>query len=202
MCIKNDPKKYENIEYQDAYTLWFKLNEELFPSLGKTRYICFLYIPPSNSRWFQSGKSYNFEKLMDDVAKFEGLGAEVIIMGDMNGRIAQENDFLNPNNENDIDDYLPIPDDFEMDNSIVNRSTLDKTEISGHGRDLLSFCKATRVRIPNGRVGDDHGIGNFTCHTPAGSSLVDYCLIRDKNFHLINNFSVIHFQIILTYNYV
>ena len=60
---------------------------------------------------------------MDDIAKFEGLRAEVIIMGDMNGRIAQENDFLNPNDENDIDEYLPIPDDFEMDNSIVNRST-------------------------------------------------------------------------------
>ena len=75
-----------------------------------------------------------------------------------------------------------------MDNSIVNRSTLDKTEISGHGRDLLSFCKATGFRIVNGRVGDDYGIGNFTCRT--GSSLVDYCLMREKNFHLINNFSV------------
>ena len=108
--------------------------------------------------------------------------------GDMNGRIAQENDFPNPNDENDMDDYLPIPDDFEMDSSIVNRSTLDKTEISGHGRDLLSFCKATGFRMVNGRVGDDHSIGNFTCHTPAGSSLVDYCSMREKNFHLINNF--------------
>ena len=90
---------------------------------------------------------------MDDVAKFEGLGAEVIIMGDMNGQIAQENDFLNPNDENDIDEYLPIPDDFEMDNPIVDRSTLDITEISGHGRDLLSFCKPAGFRIVNGRVG-------------------------------------------------
>ena len=39
-------------------------------------------------------------------------------------------------------------------------------------------------------MGDDYGIGNFTCHTPAGSSLVDYCLMREKNFHLIHNFSV------------
>ena len=45
-------------------------------------------------------------------------------------------------------------------------------------------------RIVNGRVGDDQGIGNLTCHTPAGSCLVDYCLMREKNFHLINNFSV------------
>ena len=78
----------------------------------------------SKSRWFEWGKSYNFGKLMDDVAKFEGLGAEVI-MGGMNRRIAQENDFLNPND--DIDGYLSIPDDFEMDNSIGNRSTSDKT---------------------------------------------------------------------------
>ena len=39
-------------------------------------------------------------------------------------------------------------------------------------------------------MGSDHGLGNFTCHTPAGSSLVDYCLMREKIFHLINNFSV------------
>ena len=68
--------------------MWCKLNEELFPTLGKALYICFLYIPPNTSRWFKLGKCYNFKKFMADVAKYEGKGAEVIIFGDMNARTA------------------------------------------------------------------------------------------------------------------
>ena len=62
------------IEYQGAYKVWYKLNEELFHTLGKALYICFSYIPPNTSRWFKSGKFYNFEKLMTDVAKCEEKG--------------------------------------------------------------------------------------------------------------------------------
>ena len=42
----------------------------------------------------------------------------------------------------------------------------------------------------SGRLGDDRKVGNFTCHTRAGGSLVDYCLARQRNFDLIKNFSV------------
>ena len=60
--------------------------------------------------------------------------------------------------------------------------------VSGHCKDLISFCRSTGFRIVNGRLGDDQDIENFTCYTPAGSSLVDYCLIRERNFELITNF--------------
>ena len=42
----------------------------------------------------------------------------------------------------------------------------------------------------NGRLGDDRKLGNFTCHTRARSSLVDYFLVRQRTFVLIKNFSV------------
>ena len=128
---------------------------------------------------------------MAGVAKYEDKGAEVIIFGDMNVRTAQENDFLESTDDNDIDDYLPIPDDFELDYTTINKNTLDKTEISGHGKDFLkNFSKSTGFRIINRRFGEDQDLGNFTCHTPAGSSLVDYCLLREKSFHIIENFKV------------
>ena len=76
---------------------------------------------------------------MADVATFEDKEAEIIIFGDMNARTVQENDFLKSTDDNDIDDYLPIPDDFELDYTTIKRNTLDKTEISGHGKDLLNF---------------------------------------------------------------
>ena len=52
---------------------------------------------------------------MAGVPKYEDKGVEVIIFGDMNVRTAQENDFSESTDDNDIDDYLPIPDDFELD---------------------------------------------------------------------------------------
>ena len=51
---------------------------------------------------------------MSDAAKYESMGGEVIILGDMNGRISNENDFIENNEENSNDDYLPIPEDFDM----------------------------------------------------------------------------------------
>ena len=54
---------------------------------------------------------------MLDIAKYESMGGEVIIIGDINARIAEEVDFVENTDENAQDDYLPIPDEFEHDNS-------------------------------------------------------------------------------------
>ena len=133
--------------------------------------------------WFKSGNSYNFEKLIEDVAKYESMGGEVIIMGDTNARIGEENDFVENNYLNAPDDYLPTPYNFEVDINVKKRKTLDNKELSGHHKQLLDFCKATGFKILNGRIGDDGKIGNFTCHTAAGSSIVDYFLTREHNLN-------------------
>ena len=98
--ITNETREHGNIVYQDSYHAWYKLEKSLFPSLGKAFYICFLYIPPNSSTWFRSGNSYNYDKLMLDFAKYESMGGEVIIVGDMNARIAEEVDFVENTDEN------------------------------------------------------------------------------------------------------
>ena len=125
---------------------------------------------------------------MQDVAKYENLGSEIFIMGDLNARIGEENDFIEDNDLNAQDDYVPIPDHFEVNTNIRERKTLDNIEVSGHHKQLLNFCKVTGLKILNGRVGIDREIGNFTCHIPAGSSTVDYCLTTERNFDLVENF--------------
>ena len=86
--------------------------------------------------------------------KYEGRG-EVIIMGDFDSRIANENDCIKSKDENSNDDYFPIPDDIELDTCNIDRNTLDKGGISGHGRELIHFCKLTGYKIVNGRLGSD-----------------------------------------------
>ena len=139
---------------------------------------------------------------MAGVAKYEDKGAEVIIFGNMYVRTAQENDFLESTDDNDINDYLPIPHDFELDYTTIKKNTLDKTEISGHGKDLLNFSESTGFRIINGRLGEDQDLGNFTCHTPAGSNLIDSCLFREKNFHIIENFKVGEIKTLSDHSYL
>ena len=46
------------------------------------------------------------------------------------------------------------------------------------------------LKISNGHIGDDWKIGYFTCHTAAESSIVDYCLTRQHNFELVENFYI------------
>ena len=120
--------------------------------------------------------------------KYESVGGEIFIMGDLNARIGEENDFIENNDLYAQDDYLPIPDDFEVNTNIRKRKTFDNKDVSGHHKQLLDFYKATGLKILNGRVGDDREIGNFTCHTPAGSNTADYCLTRERDFDLVENF--------------
>ena len=80
LFIKNDTSTIRSIECKDNYHVWYKLDKKIFLTINKSIYVCFLYIPLSSSRWFQSGSSFNFEKLMQDVAKYESMGGEIFIL--------------------------------------------------------------------------------------------------------------------------
>ena len=134
---------------QDAYRAWLKLDHELFADIDTDIYICCMYIPPASSRLIAAGKAFSFEKLSAEVAHFDNTGGEIILMGDMNGRVGNALDFVA--DDVDIDDNLPLPDDYEPDCEIKARNSNDKDVISGHGKDLLRFCKSTKFRIMNGR---------------------------------------------------
>ena len=66
-------------------------------------------------------------------------GGEVIIMGDTNAPIGEENDFVENNYLNALDDYLPTPYDYEVDINVKKRKTSDNKELSGHHKQLLDF---------------------------------------------------------------
>ena len=55
---------------------------------------------------------------------------------------------------------------------------------------MLYFCKETGLRIVNGRVGNDKGIGKCTYVGSAGKSVVDYVIASQCLFPVINTFEV------------
>ena len=109
-------------------------------------------------------------------------------MGDMNGRVGNALHFVA--DDDDIDDNLPLPRDYEPASEIKAKNSNDKDAISGHGKDLLSFCKSTEFRTMNGRRENGGGKGKLTCINAKSSNTVDYCLIREKTLKLVNEFSI------------
>ena len=83
-------------------------------------------------------------------------------------------------------DYIEIEGELY---DMIHRSNCDKL-VNTNGRLLLDMCKTTKMSIVNGRVGDDKGIGAFTCHTHNGRSPIDYFLINSSALSLIDNVTV------------
>ena len=58
------------------------------------------------------------------------------------------------------------------------------------GQILIDTCIATGLRIVNGRIGSDEGIGMNTCITCRGGSVVDYVLVQSDLLTHICKFEV------------
>ena len=83
---------------------------------------------------------------------------------------------------------LPLPPYYLVDIELP-RSSRD-TNVNEYGKMLHDLCQAARLRLVNGRTGCDKGTGNFTCHTPRGSSTVDYVITSIPVRKYLNDFRV------------
>ena len=70
---------------------------------------------------------------------------------------------------------------------------MDSVRPDTYGMNLLQMCKASSMRILNGRALGD-STGKYTCHQPGGSSVVDYGIVEDELFHKINYLRVHEYQ--------
>ena len=140
------------------------------------------YIPPVNStswRWLDPDI---WDTLEEEVGRFSRLG-EVILVGDFNARTGISPDTATF--DEDGDSYLPIPPECFCQMPPLERVSQD-TENNEHGMQLLNLCKASGLRIVNGRLFQDKGTGKFTCHTARGNSVVDYVIASQA---IMNDFA-------------
>ena len=83
----------------------------------------------------------------------------VLLFGDTNARTGDANDYI----ENDeIDDFLPIDDNYQPDSILDKRIKDDKSALNTSGTSsFIEFCKSTGFRILNGRI-DKTNSSSFT----------------------------------------
>ena len=72
---------------------------------------------------------------------------------------------------------------------VGRRYSLDKN-IDTSGKRLMQICRDSCLRIVNGRLGDDAGIGNYTFQSVQGCSLIDYVLFPPTLFDIISKFTI------------
>ena len=86
--------------------------------------------------------------------------------------------------------HMSVPPDEYIPDVELPRFSEDKGHVNNNGLLLLEFCKQTGLRIVNGRVGIDKGMGKCTFVGSRGYSVVDYVLSTQDLFKCVNQFEV------------
>ena len=166
--------------------IWLKLNKNVFDFQRDVVIGC-CYIPPENSSRQVRDDFDMYNAIITDMAQFDVIyNCEFLVCGDFNSRTALSPDYV----LNDNSSHIPLPDDYIADDqSVIPRQNSDKV-INNNGRKLIDMCKMCNLRIANGRLGQDAGVGNFTCQTYNGQSCVDYVIFSPNLINDIEMFTV------------
>jgi exonuclease III len=169
-----------NPDYQ-----WVKLEKNHF-GFSEDIYICCVYYPPSCSAYTQSLKHDILDCFEKDIIKYQKLG-KILLCGDFNARISNTPDYI----LDDSNQYIPIHSDYLIDKALLQRKYQDQI-LDARGKDLLDLCISNQLRVLNGRVLGDM-FGSYTCHTPNGSSTVDYVFVSESILDQILYFRISNF---------
>ena len=111
---------------------------------------------------------------------------EVILCGDFNSRIGQDNGTI----EHDSTDFIPMPDNYISDITTVRYSQDNKT--NPYGTHFLNLIKHNQLKILNGQTLGDL-TGNLTSIQKRGCSVVDYFAVSKCINDQINYMKVLNF---------
>ncbi|CAB4022571.1 Hypothetical predicted protein [Paramuricea clavata] len=142
-------------------------------------YVCSVYIPPQNSPREQRLVCGHFELLQENIYKFSKSGN--ILCGDPNARL------------DTLDNYVHEMDGVTFPMTVLTSSIEPhksrNIHINTYWKALAELCCGNELIILNGRMKGDY-IGQFTCHTYNGASVVDYTMVSSEILQSIKHFSV------------
>ena len=162
--------------------LWLKIEKDVF-ALNNHLFLCVAYIPPQYSKSFCSINVDYFKELSQSIAKFSNEG-DIMLTGDFNSRLGCPVEMCHECFE-DLDRFLPPTSTVFTD--VPPRATSVQNQ---YGKNLIKVCQSFNLYVANGRTPGDR-LGNFTCYTSRGPSMVDliigdHCSIKSiKRLHVL-----------------
>ena len=197
LCIYVRDEVFDKIQILTDETvtecmLWVKLS---IKSSTFSFYLGAVYVPHEKSNYF---KNDIFDNIIFDVATLKSkTDLPFIILGDFNSRTGELDDFMEICPE--LKEYFELEIDdnakelFQKYHIPLKRKNEDRV-VNKNGINLIDLCKATDLKIMNGRMGQDKNIGKFTCTTGMGNSSIDYALISPKIIPIVEDFIVDDFE--------
>ena len=167
--------------------VWMKIQGNLF-NLSHDLFLCLCYIIPVTSSREGLVEMDVLDRISNYILKISNDTDgcyNLLVCGDFNSRTGNEGDYVFFDNDTNID---ILPPDYQID-AAITRCSEDK-KINTNGRKLLAFCKENSLRIANGRIGSDKGIGKYTFVGSSGSSVIDYVLVNPSLLPIISTFHV------------
>ena len=183
-CIyRTQLQDYISVAKTDTYNRYIWLKIERKP---RVFYLACCYIPHSGSTFYKtSGVDPRdpFEDLGLDVCHFSTQG-DVMLMGDMNARIADKQAQPIAWDEIDKTEEVHIANSWQ-------RASQD-VMVNAQGRALCNLMQGMHLLALNGMHLFPHTQG-YTCHTASdGHSVVDYALLHLNAIHIVNKFELGH----------
>jgi len=172
----------------DDDILWLRLDGKHF-LLNDDVFLGLCYVMPEGSSRVNSIEQNTFDRLVDSIGNIHSITdghCNILLAGDFNSRTSDHPEFVI------FDNSYPheyVPDDYVTD-VFCQRHSQDKGHVNGNGTAFLDLCKQTELRILNGRVGQDAGVGKYTFVGHRGSSLVDYVIVSESLYPFMQSFNV------------
>ena len=154
----------------------------------KHLFVSLCYVTPSDSSREVFIETSVFDRISDHIIEISAEtnnNYHLLICGDLNSRTGIEPDYV----VYDKPDNIPVLPENYVSDTAFDRFSRDYF-INTNGRKLLDFCKLNSLRICNGRLGKDKGVGKYTYVGGPGSSVVDYVLVSESIINLISKFNI------------
>ncbi len=189
--VKNDLLKEGFISqichnYQDCIVLYIK--SSMYSSL-KDIILYIAYVSPEGSPIYGRMNENNGITIIDsNISSLRVLYADacIYLAGDLNARTKKLLDYIPDDN---VDNIFNIEVDYNTDPFDRPRNNKDSERYNNFGKTLVELCCTQGMHILNGRSYDDF-LGNCTCLTNNGASVVDYHVVSTELFSHITYFCV------------
>ena len=174
--VKNKSIVIKELKTESKLGIFLLLDRKFFGS-DKDVLFCCVYIQPEYSNIYNlfagdNGILMLQDMLVDIRTKHD---CQIIIMGDMNSRTANLDDFIFDDNMK----YIPV-NFYENSDFALLRNNADK-ETNNFGHSVLKMCKHLDIHIVNGRSKSDQN-GEFTYYGNDSCSTTDYALMSSELF--------------------